>query len=114
MKNITIKLALFINYFAQGALVLEQGEMVIANTFYGLVSGWMIYPLVVIATVATVIASQALISGAFSLTQQSVQLGFLPRTVIFHTSRETEGQIYVPKVNLFLMISKKSQKQDSL
>ena len=97
--------ALLINYFGQGALVLDQGSKVVENTFYGLVSGWMIYPLVVIATLSTVIASQALISGAFSLTQQSVQLGFFPRTVIQHTSRETEGQIYVPKVNLFLMIS---------
>jgi KUP system potassium uptake protein len=97
--------ALLINYFGQGALVLEQGEAVIGNTFYGLVSGWLIYPLVAIATAAAVIASQALISGAFSLTQQSVQLGYLPRTVIRHTSRETEGQIYVPKINLFLMIA---------
>jgi KUP system potassium uptake protein len=97
--------ALLINYFGQGALVLDQGHAVIGNTFYGLVSGWMIYPLVVISTIATVIASQAMLSGAFSLTQQSVQLGYLPRTIIHHTSRETEGQIYVPKVNFFLMIA---------
>ena len=97
--------ALLVNYFGQGALVLDQGEKVIAHTFYGLVSGWMVYPLVVISTAATVIASQALISGAFSLTQQSVQLGYLPRTVIRHTSRETEGQIYIPKINIFLMIA---------
>lgn len=97
--------ALLINYFGQGALILENGSQVIGNTFYGLVSGWAIYPLVAIATAATVIASQALISGAFSLTQQSVQLGFLPRTLIYHTSRETEGQIYVPKINLLLMFA---------
>jgi len=95
--------ALLVNYFGQGALVLEKGADVIGNTFYGLVSGWMIYPLVAIATVATIIASQALISGAFSLTQQAMQLGYFPRIQIFHTSRETEGQIYVPKVNLLLM-----------
>jgi len=96
--------ALLINYFGQGALILEKGDAVLQNTFYGLVSGWVIYPLVVIATIATVIASQALITGAFSLSQQIVQLGFAPRLTIRHTSRATQGQIYVPKVNLFLAI----------
>lgn len=96
---------LLLNYLGQGALVLEKGPEVIENTFYGLVSGWVLYPMVAIATLATVIASQAMISGAFSLTQQSVQLGFLPRMTILHTSREAEGQIYVPKMNLFLMVS---------
>ncbi len=97
--------ALLINYFGQGAVVLEKGAAVLDHTFYALVDGWLIYPLVLIATIATVIASQALISGAFSLTQQSVQLGYLPRTNIRHTSRETEGQIFVPGVNLFLMVA---------
>jgi len=97
--------ALLVNYFGQGALVLEKGTAVLDHTFYGLVSGWMVYPLVVIATAATIIASQALISGAFSLTSQAVQLGYFPRLKVLHTSRETEGQIYVPKVNTILMLS---------
>jgi KUP system potassium uptake protein len=97
--------SLLINYLGQGAVVLEKGVEAVQNPFFALVSGWMIYPLVGIATLATVIASQALISGAFSLTQQAVQLGYFPRTFIRHTSRETEGQIYVPRVNALLMIS---------
>lgn len=97
--------ALVLNYFGQGALVLEKGAEAASNSFYGLVDGWAIYPLVAIATAATVIASQALISGAFSLTQQAVQLGYFPRTTIRHTSRETEGQIYVPRVNRLLMVA---------
>jgi KUP system potassium uptake protein len=97
--------ALLINYFGQGAVVLEKGSEVLDHTFFSMVSGWMLYPLVLIATLAAVIASQALISGAFSLTQQSVQLGFFPRTTICHTSRETEGQIYVPRVNRLLMFA---------
>ncbi|MCM2323123.1 MAG: potassium transporter Kup [Oligoflexia bacterium] len=96
--------ALLINYFGQGALVLERGAAVIENTFYGLVSGWLLYPLVIIATVAAVIASQALITGAFSLSQQILQLGYCPRLTIRHTSRTKEGQIYVPKVNTGLAI----------
>lgn len=97
--------ALLINYFGQGALVLEQGESVLGNTFYGLVTGWWLYPLVAIATTATIIASQAMISGAFSLTQQVIQLGYLPRMTLLHTSRLLEGQIYIPVVNFGLMIS---------
>jgi KUP system potassium uptake protein len=97
--------ALLLNYLGQGALVLEKGAEAAANSFYGLVGGWMIYPMVALATLATVIASQALISGAFSLTQQAVQLGYFPRTTIRHTSRETEGQIYVPRVNRLLMVA---------
>ena len=97
--------ALLLNYFGQGAVILERGEAALGNTFFALVSGWWIYPLVFISTAATVIASQALISGAFSIAFQSVQLGFLPRTGIQYTSREQEGQIYIPKINLFLMIS---------
>jgi len=97
--------ALMINYLGQGAAVLQKGESAIANTFYALVDGIWIYPLVVIATIATVIASQALISGAFSLTLQAMRLGFLPRTAVRYTSRQQEGQIYVQKVNLFMAIA---------
>ncbi|MGZ6371266.1 MAG: potassium transporter Kup, partial [Bdellovibrionota bacterium] len=96
--------SLLINYFGQGAIILERGAKVLENPFYAMVDGWMLYPMVVISTVATVIASQALISGAYSLTQQAIQLGYLPRMNITHTSRETEGQIYMPGVNTFLMI----------
>ena len=96
--------SLVINYFGQGALILQKGESAIQNPFYGLVDGWVLYPMVALATAATVIASQALISGAYSLTQQAVQLGYLPRLNIRYTSRSTEGQIYVPQVNNFLMI----------
>ena len=97
--------SLIINYFGQGALILDQGIPALENPFYSLVSGWLLYPLVIIATIAAIIASQALISGAFSLTQQAVQLGFLPRLTITHTSRSTEGQIYVPRVNTLLMLA---------
>jgi KUP system potassium uptake protein len=96
--------ALLINYFGQGALLLEHPEAA-ANPFYGLVSGAWLYPMVIIATVATVVASQALISGAYSLTRQAVQLGYLPRVTIVHTSGKTEGQIYVPEVNWMLMVA---------
>lgn len=97
--------ALLINYFGQGALILDQGSQVLHNPFYSLVSGWLLYPLVMISTAATVIASQALISGAYSLTQQAVQLGYLPRVTITHTSRNAEGQIYVPRINQVLMLA---------
>lgn len=97
--------ALIINYFGQGALMLEMGTEVVANPFYALVPRELLYPLVAIATVATVIASQALISGAFSLTHQATQLGFLPRLAVVHTSEHTEGQIYVPRINHFLMVA---------
>jgi KUP system potassium uptake protein len=101
--------ALVINYFGQGALLLNaEGDRLLeiaSNPFYALVpEGPLIYPLVAIATAATVIASQALISGAYSLTQQAVQLGFLPRVRIMHTSHHTEGQIYIPEVNAALAI----------
>jgi KUP system potassium uptake protein len=98
--------ALLINYLGQGALLLEKGKDAVSNPFYSLVGdSFLIYPLVFISTVATVIASQALISGAYSLTQQAVQLGYLPRVFIAHTSRQKEGQIYVPSINWFLMIA---------
>jgi KUP system potassium uptake protein len=96
--------ALLLNYFGQGALLLERPEAV-SNPFYALVpSGWL-YPMVVLATLASVVASQALISGAFSLTRQAVQLGYLPRVTVVHTSGKTEGQIYIPEVNRLLMVA---------
>jgi KUP system potassium uptake protein len=96
--------ALLLNYFGQGALLLERPE-VAENPFYAMVPPHVLYPMVVLATLATVVASQALISGAFSLTRQAVQLGYLPRVTIIHTSGKTEGQIYVPEVNWMLMLA---------
>ena len=96
--------ALLLNYFGQGALLLARPEA-ISNPFYALVpSGWL-YPMVVLATAASVVASQALISGAFSLTRQAVQLGYLPRVTVVHTSGTTEGQIYIPEANRLLMVA---------
>ena len=97
--------ALLLNYLGQGAVLLERGEAVRANPFFGLLDGWLVYPMVAVATVATVVASQALISGAFSLTQQAVQLGYCPRVTIVHTSDIAEGQIYIPEVNRILMVA---------
>ncbi len=97
--------ALICNYFGQGALLLERGSSAVANPFFALCPGWMLYPMVAIATLAAVIASQALISGAFSLTQQAVQLGYWPRVRIVHTSGEAAGQIYIPEINWALMIA---------
>jgi KUP system potassium uptake protein len=95
---------LLLNYFGQGALFLERGKYV-SNGFYDLVSGTpFLIPMVVLATMAAIIASQALISGAFSLTNQAVQLGYLPRVSVVHTSHKHEGQIYVPEVNWMLMV----------
>jgi KUP system potassium uptake protein len=99
-----VKPALILNYLGQAALILEKGTSVIKNPFYAMVEGWLVYPLVLIATIATVIASQALITGSFSLAQQAIQLGFSPRLTIKHTSGETKGQIYVPEVNHLLMV----------
>jgi KUP system potassium uptake protein len=96
--------ALLLNYFGQGALLLERPAAV-ENPFYAMVPHAWLYPMVVLATLATVVASQALISGAFSLTRQAVQLGFLPRVTIIHTSGKTEGQIFVPEVNALLMLA---------
>ncbi len=95
--------ALLLNYFGQGALILARPELA-ASPFYGLVPRLLLYPMVGLATLAAVIASQALISGAFSLTQQAVQLGYLPRVHIVHTSGEQKGQIYIPEVNAALMV----------
>jgi KUP system potassium uptake protein len=97
--------ALLCNYFGQGALLIERGAAVARNPFYALAPSWMLLPLVGIATMATVIASQALISGAFSLTQQAVQLGYWPRVRIVHTSGRAAGQIFIPEINSALMIA---------
>lgn len=96
--------ALLLNYLGQGALVLENTSAV-RNPFYGLCPTWALYPMVVIATGAAVIASQALISGAFSLTMHATQLGFMPRMVIEHTSEMERGQIYMPQINWLLMVA---------
>jgi KUP system potassium uptake protein len=93
-----------LNYFGQGALLLDHPEAA-HNPFYSLVPGWALYPMVGVATAAAVVASQALISGAFSLTRQAVQLGYCPRVNIVHTSKTEIGQIYVPAVNNLLMIA---------
>ena len=90
--------ALTLNYFGQGALLLNEPEAV-ANPFFNMAPEWLLVPLVGLATAATVIASQALISGAFSVTKQVVQLGFLPRLQVLHTSVTDTGQIYIPFVN---------------
>ena len=97
--------ALTLNYFGQGALLLDNPEAV-ANPFFIMAPEWLLLPLVCLATAATVIASQALISGAFSVTKQVVQLGFLPRLQVLHTSVKDTGQIYIPVVNwgLFALI----------
>jgi KUP system potassium uptake protein len=95
--------ALLVNYFGQGALLLEKGH--VPHSFFGLVDGWLRFPLVIIATVAAVIASQALISGSFSLARAAVQLGFCPRVSMVHTSGSSEGQIYVPEVNWALLVA---------
>jgi len=109
--------ALLMNYFGQGALLLHATDqaaaagsdapirLVLDNPFYHLAPGWALYPLVVLASAATVIASQAVISGAFSMTRQAVQLGYVPRLEIRHTSEQEIGQIYVPKVNAFLLVA---------
>ena len=97
--------ALLLNYFGQGALLLHEGPAADANPFYLLAPGVLVYPLVLLATAAAIIASQALISGAFSLAQQAVQLGYSPRLTIVHTSDKARGQIYVPEVNAGLMVA---------
>src|SRR5687768_7437608 len=90
--------ALLLNYFGQGALVLRE-PLAIENPFFRMAPTWALYPVVLLATAATVIASQALISGSYSLTMQAVQLGYSPRVQIEHTSAEERGQIYVPGIN---------------
>jgi len=95
--------ALILNYLGQGALVLVDPSAR-ENPFFHLAPDWLLYPLVALSTAATVIASQALISGAFSLTRQAMLLGYLPRVTIKHTAYHTEGQIYIPEVNNLLAI----------
>ncbi len=96
--------SLVLNYFGQGALLLRDPSAV-DNPFFKLVPEPLLYPTIAIATLATIIASQALISGTFSLTHQAVQLGYLPRLHIIHTNEKEKGQIYVPAVNWFLLIA---------
>ena len=96
--------ALLLNYFGQGALILGDAEAAL-NPFYRMVPEWGLYPVVILATMATVIASQALISGAFSLTMQAVQLGYIPRLTIRHTSSREFGQVYIPSINWILMVA---------
>ncbi len=96
--------ALLLNYFGQGALLLHDSSAAV-NPFFRLAPSWALYPLVIIATAAAIIASQALISGAFSLTMQAIQLGYSPRMKVEHTSSSTRGQIYIPHVNWMLMLA---------
>lgn len=100
--NCWVMPALLLNYFGQGALLLNHPEA-IENPFYLLAPGWMTLPLIVLATMATVIASQAVISGAYSVVRQAILLGFLPRQEIRHTSEHEKGQIYLPLVNWLLL-----------
>ncbi|HSD90510.1 MAG TPA: potassium transporter Kup [Kofleriaceae bacterium] len=95
---------LLLNYFGQGAIFLEHGEKV-SNGFYDMVPAPLLIPMLILATMAAIIASQALISGAYSLTNQAVQLGYMPRVTVIHTSSKIEGQIYIPEVNYLLMAS---------
>lgn len=94
--------ALLCNYFGQAALILSDPAM-IKDPFYGLVPADLLYPMVALATLATIIASQAIISGVFSLTRQAMQLGYMPRQRIVHTSAMAEGQVYIPVVNALML-----------
>ena len=96
--------ALLLNYFGQGALLIGHPDA-IENPFYLLAPTWALYPLLILSTLATVIASQAVISGAFSMTRQAIQLGYCPRMNILHTSGDEMGQVYVPAINWLLMVS---------
>ncbi|MCW5625241.1 MAG: potassium transporter Kup [Burkholderiales bacterium] len=96
--------ALGLNYFGQGALLLADPTAV-ENPFYRMVPSWGLYPMVALATLATVIASQAVISGAYSLTRQAIQLGYCPRLAIRHTSEKHMGQVYMPWINWVLLIA---------
>jgi len=95
--------ALILNYLGQGAFLLASGGMT-ENLFFQLAPGWFQYPLVILATLASIIASQAVITGAFSLARQSIQLGYWPRMQVRHTSDQTIGQVYVPFINWVLML----------
>ena len=96
--------ALLLNYFGQGAFLLENPSAA-RHPFYSLAPGALLYPMIVLATAATVIASQAVISGTFSMVRQGIQLGYLPRARVEHTSKDMEGQIYLPTVNFLLLIA---------
>ena len=96
--------ALLLNYYGQGALLLRDAAA-LDNPFYRLVPSWGLYPLVVLAAAATIIASQAVISGAFSITRQAIQLGYLPRLRVLHTSEQEIGQVYVPRINTGLFVA---------
>ena len=96
--------SLILNYMGQGALLTREGAAALQSPFYLLAPDWFQWPLIIIATMAAVIASQAVISGAFSVTQQAIQLGFMPRLKIEHTSASQAGQIYIPTINWGLMI----------
>lgn len=96
--------ALLLNYFGQGALVLNDPKTA-TDAFYHLVPHNLLYPMVALATAATIIASQAIISGVFSLTRQAMQLGFIPRVRVLHTSSMAEGQVYAPEVNLMMLLA---------
>ena len=96
--------SLTLNYFGQGAMLLDPGAFTQKSLFYSLVPQWGLIPMIVLATVATIIASQALISGSFSLIQQAIALGAFPRQRVVHTNADLEGQIYLPFVNWSLMI----------
>ncbi len=96
--------ALLLNYFGQGALILNDASAV-KNPFYLLAPEWSLFPLIGLATLATVIASQAVITGAFSVSRQALQLGYLPRMHIQHTSESEQGQVYMPRVNWGLMVA---------
>jgi KUP system potassium uptake protein len=96
--------ALLLNYFGQGAVLLRN-PLALENPFYRLAPEWALVPLVVLAATATIIASQAVISGAFSITRQAVQLGYLPRLEVHHTSEQEIGQVYVPRINTGLLVA---------
>ena len=96
--------ALLLNYFGQGALLLRDASA-LESPFYLLAPSWGLYPLVALASAATIIASQAVISGAFSITRQAVQLGYLPRLRVLHTSAGEIGQVYVPSINAALLVA---------
>src|SRR5580658_7566405 len=96
--------ALLLNYFGQGALILGDPQA-LDNPFFHLVPGWALVPLVLLSTAATVIASQAVISGSFSLSGQAMQLGLMPQLDVFQTSARARGQIYIPQVNWLLLVA---------
>ncbi|MGA9856185.1 MAG: potassium transporter Kup [Gammaproteobacteria bacterium] len=97
--------ALLLNYFGQGAAILANPDKPVQHLFYNLAPGWFLYPLVALATAATIIASQAVISGAFSLMSQAIQFGQSPRVSIIRTSMDEKGQIYIPSLNWILMLA---------